>query len=177
MTVEGAAPVAIRSGPDALIAARYQAARRVAGPAADGSRKGPRSATGGRRNGIPPVVDRRRNGARALRGHRAMAITSAQDTVRSAPRQPNGQRFPDPTDRVPDNGMLTRVPVSKLPDGGAIPPVTAALLTQLIVAEVVQRLLDAGARTPVYLSANIPGGDEHNRILEQRYAGRIRRTA
>jgi uncharacterized phosphosugar-binding protein len=29
----------------------------------------------------------------------------------------------------------------------------------------------------VYLSANVPGGDEHNRILEDRYTGRIRRTA
>jgi hypothetical protein len=31
--------------------------------------------------------------------------------------------------------------------------------------------------TPVYLSANVPGGDEHNRVLEAWYAGRIRRTA
>jgi uncharacterized phosphosugar-binding protein len=29
----------------------------------------------------------------------------------------------------------------------------------------------------VYLSANIPGGDEHNHTLEARYDGRIRRTA
>jgi uncharacterized phosphosugar-binding protein len=29
----------------------------------------------------------------------------------------------------------------------------------------------------VYLSANVPEGDEHNRALEARYAGRLRRTA
>jgi len=54
---------------------------------------------------------------------------------------------------------------------------TAALLAQMIVTEVVKRLLDAGVEPPVYLSANVPGGDEHNKVLEDRYAGRIRRTA
>jgi uncharacterized phosphosugar-binding protein len=29
----------------------------------------------------------------------------------------------------------------------------------------------------VYLSANVPGGDDHNTVLEARYAGRIRRNA
>ena len=41
--------------------------------------------------------------------------------------------------------------------------------------EVVARLVAAGERPPVYLSANITGGDEHNAELEARYAGRIRR--
>jgi uncharacterized phosphosugar-binding protein len=40
---------------------------------------------------------------------------------------------------------------------------------------VVRRLVEAGERPPVYLSANIPGGDDHNTELEARYAGRIRR--
>jgi uncharacterized phosphosugar-binding protein len=30
---------------------------------------------------------------------------------------------------------------------------------------------------PVYLSANIEGGDVHNDALEARYSGRIRRAA
>jgi uncharacterized phosphosugar-binding protein len=55
--------------------------------------------------------------------------------------------------------------------------ITAALLAQMLQAEVVRRLLDAGVDPPVYLSANIPGGDEHNAALEQRYEGRIRRGA
>jgi uncharacterized phosphosugar-binding protein len=32
-----------------------------------------------------------------------------------------------------------------------------------------------GRVPPLYLSANIPGGDEHNRALERKYEGRIRR--
>jgi len=45
------------------------------------------------------------------------------------------------------------------------------------VVEAVGLLLDAGVEPPVYISANVPGGDEHNHVLEDRYAGRIRRTA
>jgi uncharacterized phosphosugar-binding protein len=47
----------------------------------------------------------------------------------------------------------------------------------MVVAEVVRLLAEAGERPPVYLSANIAGGDEHNRTLEARYAGRFHRLA
>jgi uncharacterized phosphosugar-binding protein len=33
-----------------------------------------------------------------------------------------------------------------------------------------------GQVPPLYLSANVPGGDEHNRALEKKYQGRIRRV-
>ncbi|WP_197084939.1 hypothetical protein [Saccharothrix sp. ST-888] len=58
-----------------------------------------------------------------------------------------------------------------------ISSITAALLAQQVVAEVIRWIEESGGTAPVYLSANIPGGDEHNRALEARYAGRIRRTA
>jgi uncharacterized phosphosugar-binding protein len=38
-------------------------------------------------------------------------------------------------------------------------------------------MLATGEEPPVYQSSNTPGADEHNTELEQRYAGRIRRTA
>ncbi|WP_435585970.1 hypothetical protein [Micromonospora aurantiaca (nom. illeg.)] len=60
---------------------------------------------------------------------------------------------------------------------GAVSSVTAALLAQLLTAEVVRRFHQAGEVPPIYLSANVPGGDEHNLALESRYAGRLRRTA
>ena len=47
----------------------------------------------------------------------------------------------------------------------------------MIVAEVVRAMLEAGETPPVYRSVNVVGGDEHNRELEARYEGRIRRGA
>ncbi|HEY3506844.1 MAG TPA: SIS domain-containing protein [Actinocatenispora sp.] len=114
------------------------------------------------------------------RGHKLIAITSLDHTRKAEPRHPSGQRLSDVADVVLDNGAPFGDAVLPLPGGGAVGAVsslTAALLAQLIVAEVVRQMLDAGEQPPVYLSANVPGGDEHNRILEERYAGRIRRTA
>ncbi|WP_197698398.1 hypothetical protein [Micromonospora viridifaciens] len=54
--------------------------------------------------------------------------------------------------------------------------VVRQLPAQLPTAEVVRRFRQPGEVSPVYLSANVPGGDEHNLALEPRYAGRLRRT-
>jgi uncharacterized phosphosugar-binding protein len=43
-----------------------------------------------------------------------------------------------------------------------------------LVCRVVELFLAAGLTPPVYLSANVPEGDEHNHALEARYRGRIR---
>jgi uncharacterized phosphosugar-binding protein len=94
-------------------------------------------------------------------------------------RHPSGLRLFELADVVLDNGapygdaVLT---TGELAVGG-ISSITAALLAQMVVAEVVRTMLAAGETPPVYLSANIPEGDAHNSALEARYAGRIRRSA
>ncbi|MBA2699075.1 MAG: SIS domain-containing protein [Nocardioidaceae bacterium] len=113
-------------------------------------------------------------------GHPLIAITSLTQTAGVESRHPSGTKLLDHADVVLDNGAPYGDAVLDLPGGGtvcAVSSITAALVAQLLGAEVVRRLVEAGETPPVYLSANIPGGDEHNRALEQRYAGRIRRTA
>jgi uncharacterized phosphosugar-binding protein len=114
------------------------------------------------------------------RGHRLIAITSFTQTAAVGSRHPSGSKLIDHADVALDNGAPYGDAVLPLPDGGtvcAVSSITGALLAQLIGAEVVRRLTEAGEAPPVYLSANVPGGDEHNSLLEGRYAGRIRRTA
>jgi uncharacterized phosphosugar-binding protein len=114
------------------------------------------------------------------RGHRLVAITSTQHSARVSPRHPSGRRLADIADVVLDNGAPYGDALLPLQGGGtvcAVSSVTNALLAQLVVAEVVRRMEDAGQVPPIYLSANVPGGDAHNLTLESRYAGRIRRTA
>ena len=113
-------------------------------------------------------------------GHRLIAITSFTQTAAVDSRHPSGSKLVDHADVALDNGAPYGDAVLPLPGGGtvcAVSSITSALLAQLVVAEVVRRLLEAGEAPPVYLSANVPGGDDHNSILEARYAGRIRRTA
>ena len=114
------------------------------------------------------------------RGHRLIAITSFTQTAEVDSRHPSGAKLIDHADVALDNGAPYGDAVLPLPGGGtacAVSSITAALLAQLVVSEVVRRLLEAGETPPVYVSANVPGGYEHNSTLEARYAGRIRRTA
>lgn len=113
------------------------------------------------------------------RGHRLVVITSMAHSSRVTSRHPSGLRLYELADVVLDNGAPYGDAV--LETGGisvcAISSITAALLAQMIVAEVVRTMLIAGETPPVYLSSNVPEGDAHNDALEARYAGRIRRPA
>lgn len=114
------------------------------------------------------------------RGHALIAITSLEHSSRVDSRHESGLKLSDLADVVLDNGAPYGDASLPLPGGGAVGAVssiTAALLAQQIVTEVVARLLALGVTPPVYLSDNVPGGREHNAALEARYAGRIRRTA
>jgi uncharacterized phosphosugar-binding protein len=112
------------------------------------------------------------------RGHPLVAVTSMRHTMQMASRHPSGRRLADLADVVLDNGAPYGDAVLPLPGGGAVcavSTITSAVLVQLVLAEVVKRYLDAGEDPPIYLSANMAGGDEHNKALEARYAGRIHR--
>jgi uncharacterized phosphosugar-binding protein len=112
-------------------------------------------------------------------GHPLVAVTSIAHTSRVTSRHPSGLRLFELADVVLDNGAPYGDAV--LDAGGtavcAVSSITAALLAQMVVAEVVRTMLAAGETPPVYLSANVPEGDAHNSALEARYAGRIRRPA
>lgn len=113
-------------------------------------------------------------------GHQVVAITSLTQTAQVPSRHPSGLRLKDVADVVLDNGAPYGDAILPLPGGGTVcgvSSITSALLAQMVGAEVVRRVLEAGVVPPVYLSANVPEGDEHNHALEARYAGRIRRGA
>jgi len=58
-----------------------------------------------------------------------------------------------------------------------VSPVSTLALTytlEHIVIETVRLLREKGYEPPVWVSGNLPGGDEMNRKLIQKYKGRIR---
>lgn len=113
-------------------------------------------------------------------GHDLIAITSGRHCDRTPSRHPSGRKLSDLADVVLDNRTPHGDALLELPDGGSVcaaSSISGALLAQLVVAEVVRRHLDDGRVPPVYRSANVPGGDDHNTALESRYAGRLRRGA
>jgi len=117
-------------------------------------------------------------------GHRVIAVTSLQHTNAVTPKHPSEKRLSEIADVVIDNlapygdstldfstGPTETVKI------GAVSSLTAAYIAQLLTIGTVQRLADQGYPPPVYLSANIPGGDEHNDQLEARYGKRLARNA
>lgn len=128
-------------------------------------------------SGINPVPIDLAIEAKAI-GARTIAVTSAGAYATAASRHSSGQKLVDVVDLVVDS----RVPVGDAVlalDGfqGNVGPASTAMgaaLMNAIVAESADRLLRAGSPPPVIVSMNVPGGDERNRDLTDRYRPRLR---
>lgn len=112
------------------------------------------------------------------RGLTVIAITSLRHGHAVASRHVSGQRLFEAADLVIDNcgevgdgaltfpGLETKVGPTSL--------IAGAFIINSIICGVVERFLAKELTPPVYLSANLPGGDEHNRQLEAKYKRRIK---
>lgn len=120
------------------------------------------------------------------RGHRLVVVTSMDHTTRITSRHSSGALLHQLGDVVIDNGGAFGDAALELPPGadgsprGAIAAtssLTGTLVAQMLVTEVCGLLVEAGREVPVLISANIPGGDEHNQRLRAAYVGRVRTEA
>jgi uncharacterized phosphosugar-binding protein len=113
-------------------------------------------------------------------GHGVIAVTSLEHTARVSPKHPSGKRLSEVADVVIDN-LAPYGDTTLTLDGaigvGAVSSMTAAFIAQLITIGVAERIAASGSVPPIYLSANIPGGDDHNHQLEGQYGDRLRRHA
>ena len=118
--------------------------------------------------------------AAKARGHKLIAVTSLDHTMKVKPKHPSGKRLCEVADITIDNLAPFGDSTLALADGtgiGAVSSITAAFIAQRITIGVAETMRKRGKTPPVYISANIPGGDEHNRALEDLYGVRIRREA
>jgi len=106
-------------------------------------------------------------------GATVIALTSETYSREAAKGRP---RIADIADIVLDNGApsgdaIVTIDGSEMRVGPVTTSVGAALL-HAVMAEVAARLVKAGGRAPIYLSANMPGATEINRELITRYRTR-----
>jgi len=110
-------------------------------------------------------------------GHPVIAVTSLLHTAAVVSKHPSGKRLCDVADVVLDN-LAPFGDATMDSDGGtkvgAVSSITAAYLAQLLTVGTVARLIATGIAPPLYISANIPGGDEHNHALEATFGVRIK---
>ncbi len=112
-------------------------------------------------------------------GHPVIAVTSLEHTRAVTSKHPSGRRLSEIADVVIDNRAPYGDTTIDLGDGvgvGAVSSMTAAYIAQLLTIGAAERIAATGATPPVYISANIPGGDDHNHDLEAHYGARIKRT-
>jgi uncharacterized phosphosugar-binding protein len=125
-------------------------------------------------NAVP--VDMALEGKR--RGLTVIALTSLRHSRTVPPRHPSGQRLFEVADIVLDTcGEPGDAAVTFPGLPGRVAPTSllaGSYIINSLVCRVVELFLANGLTPPIYLSANVPEGDEHNGPLEAKYRGRIR---
>jgi len=119
-------------------------------------------------SGRNPVVIDLALAAREQGAH-TIALTSVAYTDHVASRHPCGKKLKDLCDIVIDNGAPAGDAAVRVPGFaqavGPVSTVTGCAIANAIVAETVARLTAAGYEPPVYMSANLDGGDAFNARL------------
>jgi uncharacterized phosphosugar-binding protein len=112
-------------------------------------------------------------------GLTVVCITSLAHSRSVTSRHSSGKKLYEVADIVIDTGNIPGDTALDLPGGvlksGAMSTLLGSAIIQAITAQVAALLADRGIEPPVLVSANVPGGDEHNRALVERYWPRLTR--
>jgi uncharacterized phosphosugar-binding protein len=123
----------------------------------------------------PVVVDM----ARAAREEqiKVIGVTSVAYSSAVSSRDSSGLKLPDLCDVVLDNGAPVGDAAVEVPGCpqriGPLSSLTGIALVNALTVEVVEICLARGIEPPVFMSANLDGGDEYNARLLEQYRDRI----
>ena len=111
-------------------------------------------------------------------GMKVIAITSVKTSHTLKSRHPSGMKLMDVASVVIDNCLNDGDAVLEIPGTGqkvgAVSSIAGIYIAQRIVLGVINEFIRNGKVPPVFMSANIPGGDEHNTRLMEKYKRKIR---
>lgn len=107
-------------------------------------------------------------------GMTVIAVLSVEYAARAA-AGPTGQKLADVADIVLDNHGVPGDALVEIPSGqrtGPLSTVAGAFLLNAVLTEVAWRLSKMGQTPPIFISANMPGAQEHNQALFDQYRSR-----
>ena len=111
------------------------------------------------------------------RGAFVIAVTSLEYSRAVQPRQPGMRRLFEAADLVLDNCVPVGDALIELPGlpqrVGPASTVSGAAILNAVVVRAVELLFQRTGNAPVFISANIDGGDEHNQRWLEHYRGRL----
>ena len=115
--------------------------------------------------------------AAQAKGARTIAVTALSYSQGVSSRHPSGKKLMDICELVLDNGAPYGDAAVEIPGFaqkvGPLSTVTGCALANALVAETVGRLVQQGYEPPVFMSANVDGGDAYNARLLERNRDRI----
>jgi uncharacterized phosphosugar-binding protein len=106
-----------------------------------------------------------------------VALTSVSHSESVPSRHPSGKRLMDVADVVIDSGAPAGDAALTLDDGtrvGAVSNLAGVFVAQLLTEGIARSIIAAGEHPPVYMSMNLPEGDQANAELEAKYRERVR---
>ncbi len=110
-------------------------------------------------------------------GLKVIAITSLVHSKSVASRHSSGKKLYDEADIVIDTHGIRGDAAIELPGSelksGATSTLVGATILQSITVQAAAMLAERGVKPPVFISSNMPGGDEHNREMVERYYSRL----
>lgn len=110
-------------------------------------------------------------------GATVIAITSAAAYANAKSRHSSGKKLPEVSSLVVDSLVPAGDAVVELPGVpakvGAVSTALGAALMNMIMVAAAARLVETGHEPPVIASMNVPGGDEHNKVLHEKYRARL----
>lgn len=114
-------------------------------------------------------------------GMTVIAMTSKKHSATVEPRHPSGKRLMDLADIVIDNQVVRGDALLSLSDErfkvGPSSTILGAFIIEAVTARAAEIMLDKGYTPPLLISANAPGGDEHNKTIADKYRGKLIRFA
>jgi uncharacterized phosphosugar-binding protein len=127
-------------------------------------------------SGINPAPIEMAIEGRAI-GAKVIAITSEAAYADATSRHSSGKKLADVSDLVVDSLVPAGDAVVSLPGVpakvGAVSTALGAALMNMIMVEAAARLASVGGEPPVIASMNVPGGDDHNKALHDKYKARL----
>ena len=110
-------------------------------------------------------------------GVTTIAVTSMAYTKSVDSRHPSGRKLFELCDQVIDNCAPAGDAAVEVPGfpqkTGPLSTVLGCAAVNAVIAQVVRNLVDRGVTPHVFVSANLPGGDEHNQDLLRENRDRI----
>ena len=111
------------------------------------------------------------------RGVRVVGVTSVEYSQAVASRHPSGKRLLDLCEVVIDNcaplGDAAVVVPGEAQKTGPLSTVLGCAAVNAVVAQTAANLVARGIEAPIFMSANLDGGDERNARLLKEYGDRI----